>query len=365
MNMNMNMNRISLLVLIAFLVSGCSAGTVNKENVKIGILTPLSGPLAVYGEEATEILNKTLARDFAEDTNIELVYGDSQCSGQEAVTAYHRLVDIDGVDMILGGLCSTESLAIASLLVDDNMLAVSSVSTHPDLNGMSPNFYSFSFSDVKLAAGMSAVASTSDKVAIITEQNDWNVGLKDLMETEMGQNVISSEVFEKGATDVRNVIAKTLNAKPEVLILNPNGGQTGATLIKQLSEYADQLEGVKIVSQMVYLAKDIRDSAPVVAEGMTIVDTPFLDSEDFQSFKAGFEIDVTNHTDYLIASTHDALVNMVNVYRSSESGEHVQNFGSAKLNGFISKGESFNGKTFLEDVQTAFFLVENGEVIQK
>ena len=181
----------------------------------------------------------------------------------------------------------------------------------------------------------------------------------------MGQNVISSEVFEKGATDVRNVIAKTLNAKPEVLILNPNGGQTGATLIKQLSEYADQLEGVKIVSQMVYLAKDIRDSAPVVAEGMTIVDTPFLDSEDFQSFKAGFEIDVTNHTDYLIASTHDALVNMVNVYRSSESGEHVQNFGSAKLNGFISEGESFNGKTFLEDVQTAFFVVENGEVIQK
>jgi len=359
------MKKFLILSCLTLMLAGCSISSTNDGDLKIGVLTPLSGPLAMYGEEATEILTKTLEREYATDQNIQLVYGDSQCSGSESVTAYRKLVDIDGVDMVLGGLCSTESLAIAPLLEADNMLAVSSVSTHPDLNGMSSNFYSFSFSDEKLAAGMSNVVSSSSKVAIITEQNDWNVGLKNLMEAELADKIISSEVFDKGATDLRNVIAKVLNTDPEFLILNPNGGQTGETLIKQLSEFADQLDGVQIVSQMVYLSKDIRDSAPETAEGMIIVDTPFLDSAEFISFKESFETDVTNHTDYLIASTHDALVNMINVYRNSAPGEHVSNFGTAKLSGFISEGESFGGKTFLEDVETAYFNVVDGEVVQQ
>jgi hypothetical protein len=35
------------------------------------------------------------------------------------------------------------------------------------------------------------------------------------------------------------------------------------------------------------------------------------------------------------------------------------------LYGFISEGESFYGNTFLEDVETAFFNVENGIVVQR
>ena len=185
------------------------------------------------------------------------------------------------------------------------------------------------------------------------------------METELSDKVISSEVFDKGATDLRNVIAKSLSNNPEFLILNPNGGQTGETLLKQLSEYEDQLEGVQLVSQMVYLSKDIREASSQTAEGMIIVDTPFLDSEEFISFKNSFEIEVTNHTDYLIASTHDALVNMIKVFRKSKAGEHISNFGTSKLTGFISEGESFNNKTFLEDVETAFFVVENGSVVNR
>ena len=93
--------------------------------VKVGVITPMSGGLAGYGEETQSILNETLKRNFAQDTNIELVYEDSKCTGQDAVTAYQKLVNVDQVDVILGGLCSSESLAFAPLLEGDGMVALS------------------------------------------------------------------------------------------------------------------------------------------------------------------------------------------------------------------------------------------------
>lgn len=362
-----DMKKVISILFCAFVLSGCNSGAVHENKLKIGVLTPLSGPVASFGEEAKEILDKTLAKEFPGDMDIELIYGDSQCSGQVAVTSYRKLVDIDKVDMILGGFCSSESLAIAPMLVDDNMLVVSGVSTHPDLRFASPNFFSLSFSDINLASGVAQQAEFSDRVVILTEQNDWNVGLQNLVELELGDQLVAAEIFEKGATNMRNSIVKALNAKPEILILNPNAGQTASMLIKQLAEYKDQLHDVQILAHTIYLTPEVLESADLdIIEGMIVVDIPFgEDSFEFQDFKRSFTKEVTNHTDYIIASTHDALVNLVNVFRSSKPGQHVSNFGYANLDGFTSDGKSFLGKAFLKDIKTQAFIIQNGQLVKK
>ena len=60
-NLNI-MKKVISALLIIFAISGCSSGVVNDNKVKIGVLTPLSGPVAAFGEEAKEILDKTLAK---------------------------------------------------------------------------------------------------------------------------------------------------------------------------------------------------------------------------------------------------------------------------------------------------------------
>ena len=114
-----------------------------------------------------------------------------------------------------------------------------------------------------------------------------------LIESELGDKLLSAEIFE-GATDMRNAIVKALNAKPEILILNPNAGQTASMLIKQLSEYKDQLQDVQMLSHTIYLTPEVRESDNSdIMEGMIVVDIPFgEDSSEFQNFKKSFTKEV-------------------------------------------------------------------------
>src|SRR5437868_99394 len=76
----------------------------NSGTVKIGVLSPLSGDAAAYGQEIQKVLNYTLSKVNAESgTKIELDYEDSKCSGSDAVAAFQKLTDVDGVKIIIGG----------------------------------------------------------------------------------------------------------------------------------------------------------------------------------------------------------------------------------------------------------------------
>ncbi len=330
--------------------------------VKVGVVTPLSGGLAGYGVETQNILAETIQRNFGENSGIEVVYEDSKCTGQDAVTAYQKLVNVDQVDVILGGLCSSESLAFAPLLEADDMVALSNVSTNPKLEGMSPNFFTLSFNDRDLATRIAKEVDFSEKVAVITEQNDWNTGILEVLEQELGDKIISSEIFEKGANDMRNLITKTLNTNPEVIILNPNAGPTSTTLITQLAESKDQLEGITLVSQMMsYLSDGVIEQAPGVADRVRVVDTATVQTAAFKDFKSSLG-DIVFYTDYLVASTHDSLLNLVNAYREAVQNETsmAEELRNAKLQGYIAEGQTFGDSAFIQDVQYSTFVIEDG-----
>jgi len=358
---------------LLMMLTGCSLFNSDTPNVdlgvseipvKIGVITPLSGGLATYGVETKNIIDATLRKEFADDQNIEIVYEDSKCSGSDAVTAYQKLVNIDKVDVILGGLCSTESLAFAPLLEADSMVALSNVSTSPDLEGLSTNFMTLSFNDEDLARNIAKEADFSDKVAIITEQNDWNTGILKVLEKDLGDKIISNETFEKGSNDFRSIITKTLNANPEVIILNPNAGPTSTDLINQLAEYKDQLDGVTLVSQiLLYLTDGVIESSDGVSGDIRVVDTATLQTQEFKDFKADSG-EIIFYTDFFVASTHDALVNLVNSYREAVSSETsmVEVLRNAKLKGFVSEDKTFGESSFLKGVDFSTFVYEDGEM---
>ena len=354
-----------------FALVGCSTPAeeivADDISVKVGVITPMSGGLAGYGEETQLILAETIKRNFGEGSGIELVYEDSKCTGQDAVTAYQKLVNVDQVDVILGGLCSSESLAFAPLLEADGMVAISNVSTSPKLEGLSSNFFTLSFSDIELAKLISAEADFSDKIAIITEQNNWNIGILKVVEQEFGEKIVSNEIFENGANDMRNIIAKTLKADPEVIVLNPNAGPTSTTLITQLAESKDQLEGIALVSQMMsYLTDSVIEQAPGVADTVRVIDTATVQTDEFKDFKTSVG-EIVFYTDYLVASTHDALLNLVNVYRSAiqNDTDMAEELRNAKLQGYIAEGKSFGDSSFIKGIKYSTFVLEDGQIIER
>ena len=159
------MRKYLVIALSSLVVMGCGSSMVEGDGVlKVGVIAPLSGNAAQYGEETQRILSATLAEINANGgyngSDVELIYEDGKCSGSDAVTAFQKLVDIDSVDAIIP-FCSSESLAIAPLTESVQMLAVSGTSSNPEIEGASPYLFSFSYSDAVIGETMVAELAIS------------------------------------------------------------------------------------------------------------------------------------------------------------------------------------------------------------
>lgn len=322
--------------------------------VKLGVIAPLSGDAAAYGEQAQRVLDYQLAKvneKYKKDNiQFQLVYEDGKCAGNDSVSAFQKLTDIDGVKFILGGFCSSETLAIVPLTKDGSVLATSAGSSNPQLNKASDYVFSFSYSDSLTGEKLAEEMSQFTKVAIITEQNDYNIGVEkawlDSLKKYPNVTVVASEKFAKGGTDFRNVLEKVKKAQPEAILLNPNAGTTAQNLIKQLAEIKDW-NNYKLFGAIAYMTNSTLSLAPEKVEGMVIVDAPLITNKDFAAVKSTIESTkgtLSDLGDYYTASTIDDL----NVVTSliAELGEDPlavrKALVSRDFSGFI--GDSFNFK---------------------
>jgi len=365
------MKKTIFFILTCLALTGCqSPNTEDKEKtLKIGVITPLSGNAAVYGEETQKILSQTLEKINLEggynNKDVELIYEDGKCSGSDAVTAFQKLVDIDKVDFIMPW-CSNESLAVSELATQYQMLSVTGTSSTPNLEGKSPFLYSFSYSDTDISNAITDQLKDFDKIAIISEQNEYNLGIKQATEATLDDKVVISESFESTTTDFRNIIEKVLKSEPDAILLNPFPGETATSLAKQLNEKIDSLQDIQLVSQIAYLVDDSRKDFKELAEGMIIVDAPKVlegkGQEFIQSIKET-KGEIPMLEGYLTLSLHDALYNLVEAARNAGTDSIAARdyLISNKAKGLATEGLKFEGKNFIQGFKAGVFKVTEGK----
>jgi branched-chain amino acid transport system substrate-binding protein len=98
-----------MLLLIATLMLG---GQAAYADVKIGILTPLTGAGSRYGQEQRVAIDMFLEKysdlGGAAGKLVPIIY-DTRWSGTEAISLVRKLIDSDQVEVIVGPMSSTES----------------------------------------------------------------------------------------------------------------------------------------------------------------------------------------------------------------------------------------------------------------
>ncbi|HLD02401.1 MAG TPA: ABC transporter substrate-binding protein [Candidatus Nanoarchaeia archaeon] len=105
----------------------------------IGAVAPLTGEGAVYGlpEQRTVDLGvKELNARWAAEgkkQRLELIVEDGKCNGKDGLTAAQTLVNLKGVKVIYGGLCSSETLGLAPFAEENAVLVFSSMSSSPEI----------------------------------------------------------------------------------------------------------------------------------------------------------------------------------------------------------------------------------------
>jgi branched-chain amino acid transport system substrate-binding protein len=215
---------------------------------------------------------------------LELVIEDSKCNAQDAITAYNKLTDVDGVRIILGTSCSGAMLGAAPLAEEDGVILFSGLATNPDIANAGDYIFRTSMSDAQLGVDTGNLLWDDGirSLATITESTDYAEGVRRTSVDQFnkrGGAVVAEERYASDVTDFRTQLTKLLNANPDAVHLAAQSEFAGGTIVKQLRELG--YEG-PIYTEVVPIGATALEIAGDAATGVKAV-TADLDPANFKA----------------------------------------------------------------------------------
>lgn len=214
---------IVIVILVVFgiwkwLGHGSSDNTTTAEasTYKIGVIAPLTGDAAAYGEPARNIyqiaVDEINAAGGINGKKLELDSQDSKCDGQDGVSATQKLVSSDGVKVIIGGMCSGETIPSVPVAAGSKVVILSPGASSSALTNISPYFVRDYPSDAGQGQTLATGAYNKNwkKVVIIQEETDYATALDKAFSdkfTSLGGTVMT-EQFPTNTTDFRTIVTK-------------------------------------------------------------------------------------------------------------------------------------------------------------
>jgi branched-chain amino acid transport system substrate-binding protein len=170
--------------------------------LKIGLLGPLTGALAPFGPDYVNTANLAIADINAAGgvlgQDVQLVVGDTGTAPEQGVAEARRLVDIAGVQAIVGAAASGVTLPVAeSVTIPNKILQISMASTSPALTDVDDDDYLFRTPISDAAQGVVLAHLVYDdlgftKVCTLYVNNAYGQGLSEQFTTtfeELGGTV--------------------------------------------------------------------------------------------------------------------------------------------------------------------------------
>ena len=215
----------------------------SSESIKLGFVGPLTGENANIGipirrgvELALEDIN---AKGGVNGRQLEAIFEDGKCGAKDANTAGLKLIDQDEVIAIVGGTCSSETLAIAPNAEQNKVPLISPSSTNPKITNAGDYIFRVVGSDALQGKVMAEYVFNEGykKAAVIYQNSDYNLGLKNVFSdtfTSLGGEVVAAETYESDAKDYKTQLTKISASDAEVLYIIPYS--EGGLIIKQAKE---------------------------------------------------------------------------------------------------------------------------------
>ena len=232
-------------MLLLAALGACEPDAAESPAFRIGVMESLTGAGETYGTVAIQA--KTLA---VEEINaaggidgrpLELVVEDSKCNAQDAINAYNKLTDVDGMRIILGTSCSGAMLGVAPLAERDGVILFSGVASNADIAKAGDYIFRTQISDIEVGERTGDIlwADGIRRLATISEETDYAEGVRRITVERFERNggdVVAAERFVPDTTDFRTLLAKLFDANPDALHISPQSEFAAGTIIKQARE---------------------------------------------------------------------------------------------------------------------------------
>lgn len=244
--------RFASVVFPAAVISAIAAvASPAHAGVRIGIATPLTGPLACVGganEEGTAVAVFDLnARGGALGEQIETVKADDYCQGEQAVAAANKLVAA-GVVAVFGHQCSGAAIPASKIYADSGILMMSQGATNPKLTeqGLRNVFRVVGRDDLqgRIAGDLLVERWGKKSIAVLHDDQAYGKDLAEETKKRLNERGIAEAMFEAiepGRADYFDVIQKMRAMGVEVLYF---GGYTheAGLIIRQAREHGYELQ---------------------------------------------------------------------------------------------------------------------------
>ena len=269
---------VSLVPILALALLACGEGTSEPaEPFRIGVMESLTGAGETYGTVASQskqmALDEINAAGGVNGRRLEFIVEDSKCNAQDAISAYKKLTEVDGVKIILGTSCSGAMLGAAPLAEADGVILFSGLASNPDIANAGDYIFRTQISDIQVGidTGNLLWADGIRTLATITETTDYAEGVRRTTVAQFekrGGTVAAEERYTSDVTDFRSQLNKLLSANPDALHMAPQSEFAAGSIIKQARELG---YGGPIYAETVSVGTTALEIAGDAATGMKAI----------------------------------------------------------------------------------------------
>lgn len=244
---------LALLLSVAFLSACNNSSDAMKQPeapaaalpdiIKIGFIGPLTGNAASYGQDVksgVEVYFKE--HPTINGKTVQMIYEDGKCNGQDAVSAGQKLINVDKVQVIIGGQCSGETLAVAPIAEQAKVVMLSPLSSSPAITTAGDYIFRNYPSDEQVSKTMvTEVLKNQKKIALLSEQTDYAQGYRKAIQGHLknanaSDKLVVDEAFSVDSTDFRTLLTKAKEADADGLVAIGQTPVADGFMVRQAKE---------------------------------------------------------------------------------------------------------------------------------
>lgn len=229
---------IALIAGLTYLLVQNKERSKSSETVKIGVIIPLTGDVATYGQD----LKKGMDLAFAEEEGFTPLYQDSKASKTDGLKAMQYLRSAKGVSFFIGDATTTVSLTIAEDAQKNGNILLVPIASGDDIKNKGDMIFMNCPRNEKqaISAAKYVAEKYKDKrIGVIYQQIPYGIEISKNFTAELERNSVKT-VFSQSVQDVqtglRSVIAKAKNANLDLIFI-PMEYEAGALVLKQCREH--------------------------------------------------------------------------------------------------------------------------------
>jgi len=196
------MKKLVAIVMALVMTMSFASAMAAEAPLKIGVIGPLTGGAAVYGN-AVAYGAQIAADEINAKGGMPIVLNiqDDEHDPEKAINAYNDIMD-DGAVMILGTVTTAPCIAVAAQAYEERVFMLTPSASSSDVTAGKDNVFQVCFTDPgqgKAAAEMIAAKELGTKIAVIYNNADpYSTGIYqafDVTAKELGLEVVAVSTF--------------------------------------------------------------------------------------------------------------------------------------------------------------------------